>query len=112
MKTDVEYCIRVAEACGFEYKTEPKMSGEKVNLRVRVPGAWRPFFPDVNWDSAMFAAGDVGLFSTLGCLLTQDVSSKRWVVEQWRGAGSDVVSQHDAGPYAICESILKLIGED
>lgn len=120
MKTDVEYCIRVAEACGFEYKTEPKMSGEKVNLRVRTPGAWRPFFPDVNYDSAFFALCGCGCGVQINRITPITEKSNFWRVWLYdgdpcihNGVGDvqgwcEAKQDNESLPRAICEAILEM----
>ena len=106
---DPEYCRRVAEAVGLEWKAETKMGGGICNLVIRQPGRWSTFRPDIDWNDAMLAAEKAGLFfdfpdasllagchpNWLVCFLGNEEPIERRV-------------EHESGPRAICEAILKL----
>lgn len=114
---DPEYCRKVAEACGLEVATSPDFVPEDAD-ECWVPcrpssknnfSDVRIFLPDEDWNDAMLAAEKVGLFFGDPDAILLAGCHPNWLV-YWIDAKEPTEHrvEHESGPRAICDAILKL----
>lgn len=108
MKHDPEFCQRVAEAAGiYTHLEKCRLGSDKLYCyHYGEPNGNSPcFFPDVDWNDAMFAAEKVGKNLVVNVLPRGHVRVEIYPDDdEFRM----VVTAHESGPRAICEAILKM----
>ena len=110
LEAGVELDKIVADACGIRLDHNglivPQLTG---CAEINFSQARRSFGPSFDWNDAMRAAENTGLFEWGAVALWKSRNANRWAVADVFESGRVLAADGTSGPVAICRAILKAV---